>query len=114
MSASVCKAGCISERVLSIGSRQGIRYGLEGQHDWERIVKQSDSAEMLVPSSGALILGVDREATPPPQLRPTTPACRRRAGVRRPQPASLERAYCQPSETEYGHFISAEPASCAR
>lgn len=61
MSASVCKAGCISERVLSIGSRQGIRDGLEGQHDWERIVKQSDSAEMLVPSSGALILGVDRE-----------------------------------------------------
>jgi len=61
MSASVCKAGCISERVLSIGSRQGIRDGLEGQQEWERIVKQSDSAETLVPGSGALVLGVDRE-----------------------------------------------------
>lgn len=113
MSASVCKAGCISERVLSIGSRQGIRYGLEGQHDWERIVKQSDSAEMLVPSSGALILGVDRGQL----LRLNCDRQRPPAGGEQEfaaQPASLERAYCQPSETEYGHFISAEPASCAR
>jgi hypothetical protein len=84
VSASVCKVGCISERVLSIGSRQGIRDGLEGQHDWERIVRQSDSAETLVPGSGALVLGSIARATPPPQLRPTTLACRRRAGVRRP------------------------------